>query len=251
MSKLLRDLIVAFLAVTSVVIVLSAIAAVHYRQRPTITRALDLIQALPERIPVNSPAVFKLKASAAAQRIAKRGVVVRIFSLSADQKTPAALTQIDGCDVYLSVPYKLVPAGVNEIKFQAIDVLDESWLNLSNSLRSVEPGRYYFVFEQADSDSSGSEQFRIKSSDALAYFKTGFRITIETHEEISAKSLRHHYLEREANLGRLKIEVDSEANPVPCYSYERVVVQAHANDPVRQGILQACLTEASKASLSG
>lgn len=220
---------------------LSGIAADQYTQRPTITSARDLIEIPPERLQVDAPAVFKINNSAAASRLARQGIVVRIFSMVADQKFPVPIAQSDGCDIFLSVQHQLVVSDFGELKFATINSLNRDWLYLSNSLNSVEPGHYYFVFEQSKSIQNHSEQFRIKSSDARKYFETGFRITIDpSGQSISADSLRKQFLERSARIGKLKVEIDKKTDAPPCYSYQSVTVQARSPQPLNQGILLAC-----------
>ncbi len=219
---------------------LTALAATQFVQRPTITRAVDLIEVPAERIQVGSSASFTLRTSSSAKRVAAQGVTVRIFSLSADQKIPSPVAQVDGCDAYLSVSHQLVQTPSGQLKFATISVLDKDWLYLSNSLTTVEAGHYYFVFEQSSAAMSASEQFRIKSSDARKYFETGFRVTIDpTGQTISADSLRQKFLDRSAKLGLLKIEMDSKNDSPPCFGFQPVTVQARRND-VEQGVLVAC-----------
>lgn len=240
---------IADLGVCASLVVLSASAATQEIRRPTITRAGDLIVVPGQRILVDSPAAFRLKASAAARRLAREGVVVRIFSLAVDQKTPLPIAQVDDCDVYLSVPHQLVLSDAGELKFATIAALDKDWLNLSNSLNTVEPGHYYFVLEQAHSAMAASEQFRIKTADARKYFETGFRVTIDpAGKGITAESLKREFLDRAARLGQLKIEVDRKTDLPPCYSYVPVTVVAQAGNAVERGVLMACSTREDAAT---
>jgi hypothetical protein len=225
---------------------LSVLAATQFVQRPTITRAVDLIELPAEKMRVGVPASFNLRTTAAAKRLAVQGVVVRIFSLLADQKVPVPITQADGCDVYLSVAHQLVLSGPDQLKFATVATLDKDWLNLSNSLNSVEAGHYYFVFEQSSSAMAATEQFRIKTSDARKYFETGFRVTIDpTGHNITADSLRQKFLDRSARLGQLKIDVDQKTDSPPCYGYQPVTVRAAAKRSLEQGVLLACAPDQS------
>lgn len=231
---------------------MSTLAGSQYVRHPTITHAVDLIDQPLERVRVNSPATFKLRPSAAAMRVAKQGLVVRIFGLTADQKTPVPIAEIDGCDVYLSVSHKLVLNSPNELRFETITALDKGWLNLSNSFKSVESGHYYLVFEQSTAAQASSEQFRIKKSDSSKYFETGFRLTIDvTGSDITAESLLRQFSERRERIGRLKIEIDQKSQPVPCYSYQAVTVQAQRAQPISQGELHACATDNVEAAPAG
>jgi hypothetical protein len=228
-------------------VLLSALAASQFVQRPTITRAIDLVELPAERVQVGAPALFTLRATSHAKRIAAQGVTVRIFSLLAEQKIPVPVAQADGCDVYLSVSHRLIQTSSGQLKFETIAALDKDWLNLSNSLTSVEAGHYYFVFEQSSPAIAASEQFRIKSSDARKYFETGFRVTIEPGGHgVTADSLRHKFLDRSAKLGQLKIEVDSKTDLPPCFGYQPVTVQAR-RESIEQGVLVACALEDDKS----
>jgi len=249
MEMMSRQIAAAVFATAAWIGISWATLAAAQTARPTITRAVDLIDAPGAILQVNAPAAFKVKESATAKRIAREGVLVRIFSLGPRQQIPTPISQADNCDIYISVPHKMVLDEAGALKFETIAVLDKDWLNLSNSLRTVESGHYFFVFEQGSSEIASSEQFRIRTADAARYFETGFRVTVEAGgTTISADSLKSQYQEREARLGQLKVEIDRNTRPAPCFSYKPVTINADAGPWMKGGELRACAGGAAPAT---
>lgn len=223
-----------------------------YESRPTIARAFDLIEDFPAKVPVNTPAVFKVRASASAKSVVRAGVIVRVFSLAPHLSRPEPVTRIEDCDIYLSTSYRLQAVTESESRLEGIAALDKNWLNLSNSLRTVEPGHYFFVFERTESAVVGSHHFRLKAEDAENYFKTGFKVVIDpTGAEIAAEPLRSKYLDREVSFGRLKADADNRPASIPCFRFEPVSVQAKIGNRVIQGALLACAPGKKSDSVQG
>lgn len=201
---------------------------------PTVTRAIDVFESSPERVIVGSRLAFKTKATTSAQKIVRSGLQVRVFTLRDDQSRPSPITIIDDCDVFLSVVLKVdSPSGTEAI----IQTLDHHWLNLTDSLNSIIPGKYLFVFEQSGPD---SEQFRLKQSDYKTYFDTGFLLTVDKHDGISLETVRSAYFERRDKLGRLRLEIDKKQPSVPCYTYRRLISETLVDTQISQSTMGYC-----------
>lgn len=210
--------------------------------RPTVTRAFDLIDKVPDRVEVGYRAAFVRKSGARAQQIVQAGLVVRVFSLTEKQDVPAPLKKDGDCDIFISVIHRLVPVAGNEIRFETISSLDGDWLNLSNSLNSVVPGRYFLVFEQSGPGFQAAEQFRLRSADVPNYFATGFKLVVENKSgSIDAMTLRKKFVERTAHLDQLKEDADDKSKATPCFRYSPVNIQSATLEEPGQGELLACL----------
>lgn len=200
---------------------------------PTVTRAIDVFEGNPERVIVGSRLAFKIRATTAAQTIARSGLQVRVFALREDQARPTPITRIGDCDVFISAVVQVRTSGTEAI----VQTLDPSWLNLTDSLNSIAPGRYFLVFEQSGPD---SEQFRLKTADYDRYFGTGFLLIVDTHEGISVEAVRSAYFQRRNDLGRLRLEIDERKPSVPCYTYRRLVAETPADTQISQSTLAYC-----------
>jgi hypothetical protein len=191
--------------------------------RPTITRASDFVETLPDRVPAGTQVVFRRKVAAATARPPLREVQVRVFSLRAGKSVPEPVHQVDGCDVYLCVVHKLQSINEHDLRFVT---LDQGWLNMSNSGDTVLDGHWFFVFEQPGAT---HEQFRIRSADAKSYFAAGFRISVLNNASIPQEAVREAWKNRRESLAILYPDIEKKG-VVPCYSYRRLSADASSSD---------------------
>lgn len=236
------------LARLSLLLVLLLVGPGAYAQavapRPTVTRAIDVFESNPERVIAGSRLAFKTKAIAAAQKIVRSGLQARVFALRDNESRPTPLTRIDDCDVFLSVVLKVESSGGTEA---VVQTLDHGWLNMSDSLSSIVPGKYLFVFEQSG---PASEQFRLKKSDYKAYFETGFRLVVDKHDGISLEAVRSEYFKKRDRLGVLRLEIDEKQPSVPCYTYRPLVAETSVVTQIAQSAMEYCEGEVNvEASL--
>lgn len=201
-------------------ILVTGVHAQNIAPRPTIARVTDVFEGRPERVLAGSRIALKTKNLAAARRVVHSGLQVRIFSLRDDQSSPSPITTIDDCDVFLAVVLAIEAPNDTEA---IVPTLGDGWLNMSDSLNSILPGKYFLVFEQLGPT---SEQFRLKKSDYAAYFDSGFQLTVDQRDGTSVEAVRSAYFQRRDKLGRLRLEIDDRQRAVPCYTYRRLVAQA-------------------------
>jgi hypothetical protein len=205
-----------------------------------VTRAYDLIESFPDRIPVGHPMVFKVKQAQSAKVISRSGIFVRIFPLGKSDQIPRPQIKADDCDYYLATVFTLNLVDDEELRFKRIKSIDKSWMNLSNSGNTVVSSSYFLVFEQGGTEFSEIQAFGIRSSDAQKYFGTGFRITIEDSSgTISADEIREEYKRRENRSVKLKLQADTALDPIPCYSYQPLNVNKFTKSNW-DGVMSAC-----------
>lgn len=192
--------------------------------RPTVTRALDLIQDFAPRVPLGTEAVFRPRPTTLAKAIVDSGVQVRVFGLLDNETKPSRVSTIGDCDIYLSVVRRLERNPDGGLRFAR---LDQGWINISNSGQSPKDGRWFLVFEQQGPTEA---QFRIRTIDAESYFGTGFVVTVFDTGSVPFGQIRAEYDRREGEGARLLREVDQKDPRVPCYSYSRVRVAGQAEE---------------------
>jgi len=190
--------------------------------RPTITRVVDFVQPPADRIAFGARLVFKLLQTPQAAAMRRNGFQIRIFALGENEMVPKALSEIDGCGIYVT---SVVVIHGNDIDI-TVDRMDERWLAISNSRGSVRNGRYLLIFE-----SIGAEEsiFRLRMDDSARYFATGFRFVVEGEGKASIENVLAAYMERERKTVDLYAEIDKRGTEVRCYRYERLV----DDDPAR------------------
>lgn len=210
---------------TCVVCAFSATASAQSAvPRPTVTRSVDLIQEFASRVPLGTEAVFKPRPTARAKSIVDSGVQVRIFGLLDNETKPSRVSTIGDCDIYLSVVHRLEKTPSGELRFGR---LDQGWVNVSYSGNSPKDGRWLMVFEQ---HGPTEEQFRIRTTDAKPYFKTGFVVIVFDTGSVPLSQIKAEYERREGEGARLLRQVDQKDPSVPCYRYSPVRVAGHDED---------------------
>lgn len=184
-----------------------------FTPRPTVARALDVIEPYPAKVAVGTKVAFTRKPTRSAEKMVHDGIQVRVFALDAHTTEPRPLTTIEGCNVYVSAVYPLPETADRKIAFQKID---GAWLDLSNSRNSIRNAHYYLVFEK-----SGPEAplFKLRSADAHAYFATGFTLEVLDDGTTDIAAVRREYESRRLSLGQLYDEIDHPTSNVPCYRY--------------------------------
>jgi hypothetical protein len=208
--------------------------------RPTVTRALDLITVYSSPISLGAEVVFvqKPNLSSRARALIQSGVQARVFSLEEGERKPKPIATVgkrtNKCNVYLSTVHRLLPTPGGGLRFAK---MEPGWINLTHSRRSTKPGRWFLVFELLG---AAQEQFRIKTSDASAYFETGFIITVEDNGSIPFDEISVKYKERNDNFVRLYEELDLDDSSVPCYSYSSIRASLEAGAVVAYGEIEGC-----------
>ncbi|MFZ4285750.1 hypothetical protein [Variovorax sp. HJSM1_2] len=217
----------------------SSVHAQTVLSRPTVTRAEDVFQGHPDRIPAGTRLVLKAKEAPAAKRIVNSGLQVRVFALRADQSKPTPITTIEDCDVFLSVVLKIEVSKDTEAM---LPKMDHGWLGLSDSLERVEPGKYLLVFEQSGPT---AEQFRLRKSDYAVYFNTGFQIVVDRDDGTTISEVRAAYFARRDKLNQLRFEIDDKDKKMPCFSYRQLTADATQEElQISRAELQQCEREA-------
>jgi hypothetical protein len=204
------------------------------KPRPTITRAIDVVQQLPERIKLGTDMIFKQQGSQRAAMLRRQGFQIRVFPLRQGEKIPAPLQTVDDCEIYVSTVYEIPGSQSMDIPFER---LDERWLTVSHTGNTVLDGHYYFVFE-----ASGVTErlFRLHKSDSASYFATGFRLMVEAGDQKSLQKVRALYEQRDQDAAVLYEQVDRKGDAVPCYRYMKLADQAERVQYAADGMLQTC-----------
>jgi hypothetical protein len=193
-----------------------AVSAQALQPRPTVTRAADLIEPYPARVPLGTEVVFQSRTSASAQALARQGIQVRAFALRGSEARPASIGTIGECDVYLTTVLKLEILSNGRLRFAN---MNKGWINLSNRGDTIREGRWFLVFERAGAPES---QFRIRSSDAADYFSTGFELAVYDNQTVPIEEIRVEWNRRRAADSVLYAELDLDSDDAPCYSYRPI-----------------------------
>lgn len=190
--------------------------ALREENRPTITRAIDLVnEGSPKEVDSGDDVVFSARVGA--EGVLREGFQVRIFTLASISSNPVeAAKPVDDCLIYFSAVYPI--ASSQGSKIQIISNASEGWLSIQSD-RTIGNGYYLLVFERAGARES---IFRIKRGDAAAYFSTGIKLVIKAKnwsriDEVVAKNATREAL-RKADANKLTV-ADSK---IPCYRYEKV-----------------------------
>lgn len=222
------------------------------KPRPTVTKAADIIEYLPERISVGTTAIFQSRTTAGVESFLRDGVIVRIFSLRPGEERPEPLDgmRVNDCDVYLAVVHRLVLSGSRTLRFETVTALDQEWLSVSNSGDAIDPGHYFLVFERPGPAEVMTDYFRIQKGDAKPYFDTGFKMTIlADNPRLKAQDLIKKFRERRDRIGDLKEKLDTTKASIPCFSYEPLRIQRTATNQLSDGELIACSVEQPDSAL--
>ena len=202
--------------------------------RPTITRAIDVVnEASPREVSSGDDVVFSVRVGAEA--VLREGFQVRIFTLpSLDASPVEAGKPIDDCLIYFSTVYPVVSS--QGAKIPLISNAAEGWLSLQDG-KTVGNGYFLLVFERTGVKES---VFRIRRSDAAAYFATGIRLVVKANskarlDEVIARSASREAL-RQADAGKLAMS----DNQIRCYRYERVTKFAGLADAPQLLAMRAC-----------
>src|SRR5262245_48401631 len=95
--------------------------------RPTVTRAIDLIENYPARVPIGTDVVFKRKTVNTGRALVQSGAQVRIFTLGENENRPQRIATIADCDVYLSIVHRLEPAvDLKDLELRFVK-MDQGW----------------------------------------------------------------------------------------------------------------------------
>lgn len=216
--------------------------------RPTVTRAIDIIEKTPEKVSVGATAAFQRRTVAGIEDFLRPGVIVRIFSLRPEEDRPEPLEgmRVNDCDVYLAVVHRLVLSGTRDLRFETVTNLDQEWLSVSSSGNTIEASHYFLVFERPGPAEVMTDYFRIQKNDAQSYFDTGFKMTIlADNPRLKAQDLAPKFRERRNRLGDLKEKLDTAKSSIPCFSYEPVRIHRASTDQLSDGELVACSAEQS------
>jgi len=203
---------------------------------PVIARVDDVFLNRPDRIEVGGDVVFKIK-NQQAEKIVNSGLQIRVFALRDSEDRPAPISNIEDCDIFLSTIINLKYPGNQEVIAPAFSY---AWLNLTNSLNTIIPGRYFFVFEKSG---PGSNQFRLKHTDYKEYFDSGFLLTIDRDAKVNIDLVKNAYFERLQLLAQARLQIDHNVNPSPCYTYRHITAEASSDNLIAENQLQYCTTK--------
>lgn len=184
-------------------------------ERPTVTKAFDLFEKYPEKIPQGTIVTFKKKETKIAAKIFDTSLQARIFALDDNELRPKPVDTKDDCNIYISHVYPLVPSNKGELVLQK---LDEGWLNPTASGKSIKDGRYYIVFEKSGPT---QEQFGIRVPDTDGYFETGFLLVVSDDGHANLERVLLEYERRKSKLTTLTMDIDNLSRKIPCYRYTK------------------------------
>lgn len=203
--------------------------------RPTINRAADVIAVPSGSFRINTKVLFQRLGTSQAKAIVREGFQIRIFALGADEKVPSPRSVMADCDIYISTLLSVDGGELAEIPFAYVD---ESWLKLSHSEKTIENGRFFLVFEEKG---ASDEIFRLRSKDATLYFSQGFSIEIEK-ELGSLERVKKEYSNRIGRFVELVSKLNVQGSTIPCFSYKRrpMIVETESEREISQGELLAC-----------
>ena len=208
--------------------------------RPTVTRAIDLLEAPPPNVRVGTAVVFRTRSSPAAQRLVRTGLQVRVFAMTRGSQTPVPIRTVEKCHLYMTRVYPLQQTSDGGLYFTT---LDDAWLDTSSSQRSVAEGRYFLIVEQAGAPDG---EFRLRADSASGYFRTGFSITVSTdgrkNEASLLEAVKRAHAERRVTVAA--VVKDAEGRDVSCYQYAPVrLARDLANELPSTVPLELCGTE--------
>ncbi len=200
----------------------------------TVTKPNDIFENNPQRVVVGDRIVLKARSRPAVAQLLRSGLQARIFTLRDDQSKPSPITTIDDCDVFLAVVLSLQRSSDTEA---FIPALDAKWLNITPSLQTIQPGRYYVVFEQLGPQ---LPQFRLKHGDYRTYFDSGFLLQVDANRDATLERVKDAYLERRNLLNSLRLEIDDRQNRQPCYTYRQLSAEVESGTEVALRELDSC-----------
>jgi len=237
LSILIVGLVVYFTSSVQIAIAEDLEVAFRSTLKPTITRAVDIVQRPADRIEFGTQLIFKQQPTQRAERIRRKGFQIRVFTLGVNETIPNPVTSIDDCNIYVSVVYVVHSGNSSDIVFKR---MDESWLGISHSGRTVFNGHHLFVFEAVETGGGTRETvFRLHKDDAKSYFDTGFRLTVDGAGRASIEEVRAAFTPPEGELVDLYKEIDERGNEIPCYRYLKYADDA-AQQQYAQGTLEMC-----------
>lgn len=196
------------------------------RDVPTITRAIDVvIDNSPKQVTIGDDVVFTQRISPMASSIRREGFQVRIFSLAAPDSMPVQARYIDGCLIFFSTVYSV--SGSENPKINVVTDVSAGWLTLADDRRRIAEGYYLMVFERS---SSREPVFRILSTDADMYFKTGIRLIVRDNGRESLQNVVDAYAQREAGRDKLNEYLEINNDKTACYHYVKYPLAKSNND---------------------
>jgi len=217
---------------------------------PTISPAAEMIEVPVSPIAAGVNLHFVRKDSASAVRFASTGFQFRIFAtLQAGEiprpfdSQPIDTRSVLGilaaprkyCDLYHTLVIAVGPTSGKDIEFAN---MDESWLRLSNSQRTVQDGHYFAVLEKS---TNRDPVFRLQRDDRMDYFRQGFSFTVKADDRFLER-LRQRWEQGWTPLqGAAQVEPLPSGSAVPCYHYVRY--EATAEDG--SGQLALCAADES------
>lgn len=191
---------------------------------PSVMKVSEVFEGDYGRLAVGDHLRFKIKNDPKISKLISAKIQVRIFTLVYDELQPRHVMALDDCEVFISALLKLQPQAGNELIGQA---LDYEWLNVTDSLRTILPGRYLLVFEE---DGPDTTEFRIKRQDLVKYFESGFVLTLESRAGVSLEAVKAAYLERQERFAKFRLQIDANNAKAPCYTYKQITVAQREGD---------------------
>ncbi len=204
--------------------------------RPTVTKAFDVFETYPSKIPPGTVVAFQKRNTAVAARIVQNGIQARVFAVEDYAKQPAPIATKDDCNIYLSYVFPLSLTAKGDL---LLDTFDERWLNPTSSELNIKDGRYYIVFERVGPT---QEQFGIIQADVDAYFDSGFLLVVSNDGSASKEKVLAEYARRKAKLTDLRAALDNPQRKVPCYRYAKYASQNEERDEEPE-MLASCEAE--------
>jgi hypothetical protein len=181
--------------------------------RPTVTRAVDVVEPPASRVALGTELTFIRLQTQRAADIHRQGFQIRIFGLREDESLPRPAREIDDCNIYFTNVFTVWGGTSPSIAF---DRMDERWMELSNSGQSVRNGHYLLVFE---APGVSDNVFRLRREDAAAYFSTGIAFTIDGAGRADIAKVKAAYAQRKEELLRLQNDLGRRGDQIPCYRY--------------------------------
>lgn len=208
-------------------LIAAAVAADNYLERPTVASASEIFEKYPSKVTQGTLVAFKKKESKFAAKLFDAGIQARIFALGDQDSIPKPVDTKDNCNIYISYVFPLASSGTTDVVLQT---LDEGWLNLTSSEKSIKDGRYFIVFEKSGPT---LEQFGLRPSDAKPYFDSGFVLTVSDDGKANLAKVVSEYKLRRTKVSILRKDVDDGAlNSIPCYRYTKLAQAIKPEDAV-------------------
>lgn len=226
------------LSLISTLVLFSTFGNAAEIDRPTVTKAFDVIEKYPEIISYGTLVSFKKKNTKFASDIVVQGVQARVFTLVDQENYPRPTAIQSNCSHYLTTVIPLRIGSDNQI---ILGKMTESWLSVSFSGKSAKEGRYYIVFEKSGLK---NDYFRLRTADTKSYFDSGFIMIVKANEAVNIEKVQSSYEARRDSTVKLILD-ESSQNP-PCYRYVRFAEIRELKEPIDEP-LELC--EAEKTTI--